>query len=71
MKYRLRKAYSKEPMFALRDILVDRGVTDLDNFLHPTKNCELDPYKLENIELAATILLNHLRNNSKILFVVD
>ena len=71
MKYRLRKVYSKEPMFALRDILVDRGVTDLDNFLHPTKNCELDPYKLENIELAATILLNHLRNNSKILFVVD
>lgn len=71
MKYRLRKNYSKEPMFALRDILLDRGVTDLDNFLHPTKKCELNPYDLENIKLAATVLLNHLRMNSKILMVID
>ena len=71
MKYRLRKAYSKEPMFALRDILLDRGVMDLDNFLHPTKKCELNPHNLDNIEHAANVLLNHIRENHNILFVVD
>jgi len=71
MKYRLRKAYSTEPLFALRDVLTDRGVTDLDNFLHPSKKCELNPYDLDNIQEAANILLKHLRANSNILFVVD
>ena len=71
MKYRLRHNYSKEPMFALRDILVDRGVTDLDNFLHPTKACELNPYDLVNVEVAAKVLLGRLRANHKILIVVD
>lgn len=72
MKYRLRNEnYSTNPLTALYDILRDRGVQDIDNFIHPSSACELNPYDLENIELAATVLLNHLRNRSKILMIVD
>ena len=71
MKYRLRNNYSTNPEKALKEILQDRGVTDIANFMHPTAGCELDAYDLENIEHAADRLLHHLRRNSKILFVVD
>ena len=71
MKYKLRKTYSKDPDLALEQILQDRGVTDIKNFMHPTAECEIDPHKLVNIERAAECLLRHLRNNSDILFVVD
>lgn len=71
MKYKLRKEYSTVPEKALGDILMDRGVTDLKNFLNPSVNCELDPYQLNNIEAAADRLLYHLRSNHKILFIID
>ena len=71
MNYRLRNKFSTNPRLALRDILQDRGVTDIKNFLNPSKNCELNPYDLENIELAANTLLKHLRANSKICIIVD
>ena len=71
MNYRLRKNYTTDPNYALQEILLDRGVQDIDNFLNPTSRCELDPYALENIDLAADMLLRHLRNDSRILFVVD
>ena len=71
MKYKLRKTYSKDPDIALQQILQDRGVTDIKNFMNPTSACELDPHKLVNIEKAAECLLMHLRRNSDILFVVD
>lgn len=71
MNYRLRKQYTMNPEKALSEILIDRGVEDIETFLHPTKKCELDPYGLENIDLAAELLLRHLRANSKIMFVVD
>lgn len=53
MKYRLRNTYPTNPTTALAAILEDRGVEDVDKFLHPTKACELNPYDLENIEAAA------------------
>ena len=71
MKYRLRNDYTTNPEHALQEILIDRGVKDIENFLYPTSKCELDPYGLENIDLAATMLLKHLRADSKIMFVVD
>ena len=71
MNYRLRKQYTTNPEKALSEILIDRGVQDIESFLHPTSECELDPYGLENIDLAAELLLRHLRANSKIMFVVD
>lgn len=71
MKYRLRKEFSTNPDKALQEILEDRGVTDIKNFMYPTAECELDPYKLKNIEAAAERLLFHLRRGNKILFIVD
>lgn len=71
MKYKLRRQYSTNPDTALIDILTSRGVTNIQNFLHPSKECELDPYKLENINQAVDMLLKHLRANHQILFIVD
>lgn len=72
MRYKLRKEFSTNPDKALKEILQDRGVTDIENFMNPTfENCELDAYKLVNIEKAAERLLYHLRRDSDILFVVD
>lgn len=71
MKYKLRNNYSKNPEEALYDILHDRGVSDIKNFIHPNKECELNPYNLNNIDMAAELLLKHLRNNSHICFIVD
>lgn len=71
MIYRLRNYYTTNPDYALQEILIDRGVKDIENFLYPTSKCELDPYGLENIDLAADMLLRHLRADSKIMFIVD
>lgn len=71
MRYKLRNNYSTNPDKALKEILADRGVTDIDNFMYPTATCELDPYKLVNVEAAANKLLYHLRRDSNILFIID
>jgi len=71
MNYRLRNVYSTNPRLALTEILKDRGVTDIENFIHPKFECELNPYDLDNIELAANKLLQHLRANSHICIIVD
>ena len=71
MNYRLRNNYTTNPDYALQEILIDRGVNDIENFLYPSSKCELDPYGLENIDIAAEMLLKHLRNESKIMFIVD
>ena len=71
MKYKLRNNYSENPEKALQEILQDRGVTDIKNFMYPSSSCELDPGMLKNIDAAADMLLEHLRKNHKILFIVD
>ena len=71
MKYRLRNKYSTNPDKALKEILQDRGVSDIPNFMLPTAACELDPHDLVNIDDAVSRLLYHLRRDSSILFIVD
>ena len=72
MNYKLRDGNRQVNIeTCLEDILTLRGVEDIESFLNPTKECELRPYDLENIELGATMLINHLQKNSKICFVVD
>ena len=71
MKYRLRNTYPTDPTTALAAILEDRGVEDIDKFMRPTKECELNPYDLDNIEAAAQMLLGHLRKHNKLLWVID
>lgn len=71
MNYRLRGNFSKEPEQAMYDILKNRNVEDVEMYLQPTKDNELNPYLLDNIETAARKLLAHLEKNSKILFIID
>lgn len=71
MNYKLRNNYTKNEDFCLKEVLADRGVKDIDNFLNPSKNCELNPYLLDNIKEGAEMLLRHLRNKSRICIVVD
>ena len=71
MNFKLRNKYTLDPELALTEILKDRGVKDIDNFLYPTENCELNPYDLDNIKNAADMLLNHLHKNHKILIIID
>jgi len=72
LKYKLRNLYSIEPQLALQDILIDRGVENIETFLHPNKaTCELNPYDLDNIKEGAEMLLRHLRKDSSILWNVD
>ena len=71
MKYKLKNNYSTDPNVALRQILQDRGVTDIENFMRPSADCELNPYDLNNIQASAEKLLYHLRKDSSILFIID
>ena len=71
MRYKLRDNFSTNPEQGLIEILKNRGVEDIENFVKPSANCELDPYDLDNIEAAALLLLKHLRGNSHICMVVD
>lgn len=71
MNYKQKNIFSTETDVALDEILADRGVTDIDNFKHPTPDCELDPYLLDNIVAGKEMLLKHLNRGSKILFIVD
>jgi len=71
MRYRLKNKYTTNPDLALTQILEDRGVKDIQKFTNPSKDCELNPYNLKNIEAAAEMLLYHLRKDSSILFIID
>ena len=71
MRYRLRKEYSTNPDKALKELLQDRGVQDIERFMNPSMLCENDPYQLKNIDAAAEMLLHHLREKHKILFIID
>lgn len=71
MKYRLRKIFTKNSVEALNEILLERGVKDIEAFRNPSPECELNPYNLNNIEAAADRLLDHLRKNHRCLFIVD
>lgn len=70
MNYILKHNFSKDTE-CLREILEQRGVENVDEYLKPSKECELNPYNLENIREGADMLLRHLRNDSGILMVVD
>lgn len=70
MNYVLKHNFSKDTE-CLREILEQRGVENVDEYLKPSKECELNPYDLNNIREGADMLLRHLRNDSGILMIVD
>ena len=70
MNYVLKHNFSKDAE-CLREILEQRGVENVDEYLKPSKECELNPYDLNNIREGADMLLRHLRNDSGVLMIVD
>ena len=71
VNYKLRKNFTTDAQNALYEILEERGVENVDEYLHPTEDCEYDPFLLDNIQEGIKMLHKHLEMKSKILFVVD
>lgn len=69
MKYRLVNENFKTNYG--ENLLHSRGVEDVNLFLNPTSECIQDPINLSNIHEGATLLINVIDTNGRILIVVD
>lgn len=69
MKYKLINKEIKKDY--LNQFLTERGVTNIDGFLNPTKEFLQNPEDLTNIQEAAFKFLAYMQGDSKILTVVD
>lgn len=69
MKYRLVNPELSSPY--LENLLRERGVEDVKEYIKPTQNYLNDPAKLDNIEKGAELYLNVIKRNGNILIVVD
>lgn len=69
MKYELvNENFKKDYIVSL---LAARGVEDVEEFLNPTEKSLQDYMDLENMEEGAALLLKAIKNNEKILLIVD
>lgn len=69
MKYRLINAPIKEDY--ARNLLKCRGVMDYDLFINPTKECLIDPIKLDNMHEGFDLLKSNIIAGKKIIIVID
>lgn len=69
MKYRLVNPELNSPY--LENLLRERGVEDVKEYIKPTQNYLNDPAKLDNIEKGAELYLDVVKRNGNILIVVD
>ena len=71
MKYRQSQYLSKDANTCVAEILRARGVENIEAYMRPSQEYENDSMLLDNIEVAAKRLVEHLNKNSSILFVTD
>ena len=71
MKYRQSQYLSKDANTCVAEILRTRGVENIEAYIRPNQNYENDSMLLDNIEVAAKRLVEHLERKSSILFIVD
>lgn len=71
MKYKLLNELSHNPQMCLEELLMSRGVEEVEGYIYPSQDYELKPDLLDNIDDAALLLLTHLKNKDAILLVVD
>lgn len=70
MKHKLVNSYIKENY--VETLLKERGIEDVERFLHPTWADIQDPFGLDNVEKGIRALLDVVeKENSRILLVVD
>ncbi len=71
MKYRQSQYLSKDANRCVAEILRARGVENIEAYMRPSQEYENDSMLLDNIEIAAKRLVEHLERKSSILFIVD
>lgn len=71
MKYRQSQYLSKDANTCVAEILRARGVENIEAYMRPSQEYENDSMLLDNIEVAAKRLVEHLERKSSILFIVD
>lgn len=69
MKYRLINTPIREDY--ARNLLKCRGVMDYDLFINPTKECLIDPIKLDNMHKGFDLLKSNIIAGKKIVIVID
>ena len=70
MKYHLISPRDKS-INIIDQIFNNRGIKDKIKYLNPTKDMENNSLLLDNIKQGAYLLLNHILQNHKIVFIVD
>ena len=71
MNYKLKYNLTHSAENCLNELLMARGVENIDGYVNPSVQYELDPYLLDNIKDAAKLLYKHLEDDSSILIVQD
>lgn len=71
VNYKVRKNFTTDPDMALQEILENRGVENVNDYMKPTEECEHDPFLLDNMKEGVEMLHGHLERGSKILILVD
>lgn len=70
MNYKLRGNFRTDE-YAIYDILTNRGVKNVDAFISPSNIYENNPYDLNNITDAASLLVKRLKEDKSICVLVD
>ena len=55
----------------VRNLLMSRGVADVEKYINPTEDCLQHPSALKNIRLAAALYMRIVKAGGKVLIVVD
>ena len=71
MYYRLKHELPHDATTCLGWLLDSRGINDIEEYVKPSKQSELDPHLLDNIDAAADKIIEHMEEESNVLFVVD
>lgn len=71
MNYKLKENLPHDPTTCLGWILSARGVDDIEEYVKPSKQSELNPWDLDNIDDAAKALIWHLTKGDEILLITD
>lgn len=71
MNYKLKENLPHDSTTCLGWILSARGIDDIEEYVKPSKQSELNPWDLDNIDDAAKALIWHLTKGDEILLIVD
>ena len=56
---------------AIQQVLINRGIEDVEHYLNTSADDELSPLDLDNMEKGARLLVSHIAQKSKVLVIVD